>query len=70
MAGELVPRPRTKRPGAACANVDASIASSAGPRVNTLAMALPSRSLSVQAAASANGRKASVLSTSADQESV
>ena len=70
IAGELVPSPRQNRPGAASATAAASIASSAGPRVNTLAMALPSRSSLVQDAASASGTKASVPSTSAVQASV
>ncbi len=70
MAGELVPRPSTKRPGAASAIVAASIARSAGPRVNTLAIALPSRRPSVHSAARASGMKASVPSTSAVQASV
>ena len=42
-AGEDTPMPSTKRPGARAARVAALMASRAGPRVYTLAMAVPSR---------------------------
>ena len=60
IAGDDAPMPSAKRPGAASA-IDAAVcASSAGPRVNTGAMATPPRSVGAHAAASASGREAVV----------
>ena len=68
--GDDAPMPRTNRPGAASASAAAVIASSPGPRVNTGAIAVPSRSSGSQAAASASGVKPSAPATSDDQMSV
>jgi len=50
--------------------VAADIAMSAGPRVNTGTMAVPSRIVGSQVEASASGVNASVPAVSADQTSV
>ena len=67
---EEVPKPRTKRPGAADA-IDAALwASSAGPLVNAGRIAVPSRSSGAQMEARASGASPSWPSASAVQASV
>ena len=61
--------PRMNRPGARSATVAADMASVAGPRVNTLAMAVPSR-IPVASATGASEAKQSRPSASYDQASV
>jgi hypothetical protein len=63
------PRPRTKRPPEASASAAACCASTAGPRVNALTIAVPSRIRSVHAAASASGVNPSGPFVSADHRS-
>ncbi len=70
MTGEDAPTPRVKRPGAASASAAACIASSAGPRVWTGTMAVPSCSWGAQTEARASGVKASAPAVSIDQRSV
>ncbi len=70
ITGLDAPSPSTNRPGAAAASVAADIAISAGPRVNTGTIAVPSRSVGSHAEASASGVNASVPLVSADQTSV
>ncbi len=60
---EPAPMPRQKRPGARSAMEAADIASVAGPRVKTLAMAVPRRSV-VAVATTASGAKQSRPSAS------
>ena len=60
--------PRMKRPGARSASPAADIASVAGPRVNTLAIAVPRRRF-VASATGASGAKQSTPSASYDQAS-
>ena len=70
IAGDDAPIPSAKWPGAASAMDAAVCARSAGPRVNTGAMATPPRSVGVHAAASASDVKPSWLSASPDHTSV
>ncbi len=60
--------PRQKRPGATSATPAAHIASVAGPRVNTLAIAVPRR-IEVTAPTTASGAKQSTPSASSDHAS-
>ena len=66
---EPAPMPSAKRPGATSARPAALEASVAGPRVKTLAMAVPTR-MPVASAMTVKGVKASTPSTSNDQASV
>ena len=68
MGCEPAPRPRQKRPGARSAIAAADMASVAGPRVKTLAMAVPSRRR-VAVATAASGVKQSRPSASYDHAS-
>ena len=63
------PMPRQKRPGANSAKPAALMARVAGPRVYTLAIAVPSRR-PVVCASAASGAKQSTPSTSMDHASV
>ena len=69
MGREPDPTPRQKRPGAISATPAALIASVAGPRVKTLAMAEPTR-IPVACPTTASGEKMSTPSTSSDHASV
>ena len=62
--------PSRKRPGAVSAKAAAVIASSAGPRVKTGVMAVPSCRRGSQTAARVKGVKASDPDTSEDHTSV
>ena len=66
---EPAPMPRHRRPGAISARPAALTASVAGPRVYTLAMAVPTRSPDAMAT-TASGEKQSTPSTSKDHASV
>ena len=67
---EEAPIPSANRPSLASASAAACWASSAGPRVNTPTTPVPSRTRSVQAAASASGVKPSGPCVSPLQRSV
>ncbi len=69
MGCEPAPMPRQKRPGATSAMPAAHDASVAGPRVKTLAIAVPTR-MPVAAPITASGEKQSTWSTSYDHASV
>ena len=69
MGWEPAPMPRQKRPGASSARPAALTASVAGPRVYTLAIAVPTR-ICVASATAASGVKQSMPSTSNDHASV
>ena len=70
IVSEDAPIPRRKRPGAAAAIVAADCAISAGPRVKTGTIAVPSDSEGCQSEASASGVNASLPATSELQTSV
>jgi hypothetical protein len=70
ITSEEAPMPIATRPGAAAARLAAHWARVAGPRVNTGAMAVPSRRAGAHTLARASGVNASALSTSDDQTSV
>ena len=70
MTSDDAPSPTANRPGAASARPATVCASNAGPRVYTGAMAIPSCSAGVHAAASASGVNPSTPSDSADHASV
>ena len=70
ITGLDAPRPSTKRPGAAAASAAADIAISAGPRVYTGTIAVPSRSDGSHTDVNVSGVNASMPFVSADQTSV
>ena len=69
MGCDPAPTPRQKRPGAISAIPAALMASVAGPRVKTLAMAMPTR-IPVAMPTTASGENPSMPSTSNDHASV
>ena len=70
ITSEEAPIPMATRPGAAAARAAALWARVAGPRVNTGAMAVPSRSAGAHTLARTRGVNASAPSTSEDHTSV